>query len=142
MNRDDSSQSANFPQADNRVLLIEDSEPIALVLDRLLTKSNYQVTKCKSLKHARDAFLQSKYRLVLSDQNLPDGRGSDFINWCRTQAGNEEIAAIILSGNDPNMNLIRDPKHLLWLTKPFNVRELIGNVNDLIASSQACSLKQ
>lgn len=141
MTPDDPSSIINTPSGqDNRVLLIEDSEAIALVLERLLTKSNYQVTKCKSIKEAREAFLHTNHQLVLSDQNLPDGQGSDFINWCRSQNGNEDIAAIILSGNDPEMNLIHEPKYLLWLTKPFNVRELIGNINDLVAQSKTCSL--
>ncbi|GMJ09206.1 hypothetical protein HRI_004589800 [Hibiscus trionum] len=71
---------AEFP-ADLKILIVDDDKTCLLVLERMLRKLSYKVTKCQ---HARDALAllrgdKNRFDVVISDLHMPDIDGLKLI---------------------------------------------------------------
>lgn len=60
--------------------------------------SAHEVTVVSSLTTARHAFECGRFDLVLSDYDLDDGKGDEFVRECR--AANPELPIIAVSSHD------------------------------------------
>ncbi len=78
-----------------RILLVEDHEPTAFVLARLLRRRGHEVRMAASVREAL-AFDDQPIDLLVSDIGLPDGSGIDVIRHYR--AAHSDFQAIALSG--------------------------------------------
>lgn len=58
----------------------------------------YHVTVVPSLSAARNAFAQGNYDLILSDYDLDDGKGEEFVRECRMSC--PELSIIAVSSHD------------------------------------------
>ncbi|WP_108978425.1 diguanylate cyclase [Leptospira ryugenii] len=61
------------------ILIIEDSEIEARLLERWLRKHRYETTIALNVKEARDQIGEKEIDVVLMDWSLPDGEGIDLI---------------------------------------------------------------
>lgn len=81
----------------NPVVLCVDDEPNPLVLRRLvLEKAGYQVLTAESLARALEVLSSSAVDLVLSDQLMPGGTGTELARQIKQLFPN--IPVIIISG--------------------------------------------
>lgn len=110
------------------ILIIEDSDSIAMILDKLLTKNGHTVKRCRNLDEARHYLAQNSPALLISDLNLPDGRGNDLINELHRLETFDSMRMIILSGCDPDMRLFNHPEKVEWIVKPFESAYLMERV--------------
>lgn len=110
------------------IVVIEDSDSIAMILDKLLTKNGHTVKRCRNLREARAYIDESPPALLISDLNLPDGRGNELINELHAQSRFDGMHMIILSGCDPNMRLFTHPQRVEWIVKPFESAYLMERV--------------
>jgi signal transduction histidine kinase len=81
-----------------RILLVEDSEDDALLLERHLKKSGFDaiVTRVDSLADLKKALRSGCHDIILSDYNLPGFNGFAVIEEMRST--NLDLPAIIISG--------------------------------------------
>lgn len=66
-----------------KLLLVEDDPDIATTMRRLLEKQNHVVDHADSLRLAKAAVVENEYSVVLLDRRLPDGEGTDLIEYAR-----------------------------------------------------------
>lgn len=91
-----------------RILLVEDDEDDAFLLQRALTKTapgQFQITRVGTLDAARRALVTQPFHVVLSDLSLPDSRGLDTFE--RIQEADPEVAVVVLTGNDDERLAVR-----------------------------------
>jgi DNA-binding response OmpR family regulator len=70
----------------NRVLLVEDNEPLTRMLSRLLQPHCKSLEKACSVAEVKELRKKgSDWDVVLSDYNLPDGNGEDLCLWLRRE---------------------------------------------------------
>ena len=82
---------------DKRVILCVDDEPNSLILRRLvLEKAGYQVLTASSVVQALEVFAASEIDLVLSDQLMPGGTGTDLAR--QVKATHPHVPVIVISG--------------------------------------------
>jgi signal transduction histidine kinase len=84
-----------------QVLLVEDNEEHAQLLEQLLLESNdplFEVTKFTALRPALDALDVSWFNLVLLDLSLPDSDGLD--TFLRMQNRAPDLPIVVLTGLD------------------------------------------
>jgi PAS domain S-box-containing protein len=69
-----------YPTGHERILLIDDEEPIVLLEQMMLEKLGYQVTVCTSSPDALAAFKAnpSEYDLIISDKGMPNMTGEQL----------------------------------------------------------------
>ncbi|MBS1995108.1 MAG: PAS domain-containing protein [Cyanobacteria bacterium SZAS LIN-2] len=134
-----SSSQEGSPQSQPTILLLEDSESIAMILAAVLNKNGYQVRRAATIAGARELFDKDcEPALVIADVNLPDGSGLTFVNWMQQQKGADRvIPAIILSGATPNLETIQNRDAVDWVRKPFDNNKLLALIKKRISSPSA-----
>ena len=66
-----------------KLLLVEDDPDLATTMRRLLERQNHVVDHADSLRLAKVAIVENEYSIVLLDRRLPDGEGTDLIEYAR-----------------------------------------------------------
>lgn len=108
------------------VLIMEDSDSIALILKTLLSKKGYQCVRAATIKQARELAEKNKPDLVLADINLPDGNGLDFVNWLHDRYPDEVTPVVVLSGAEANIAKVNHPAQVDWIKKPFESAQILS----------------
>jgi signal transduction histidine kinase len=91
-----------------RVLLVEDDEDDAFLLQRALNKAapgQFNMDRVGTLEAARRALVSNSFHVVLSDLSLPDSRGFDTFE--RIHEADPEVAVVVLTGNDDERLVVR-----------------------------------
>ena len=109
-----------------KIMIVDDEPDIIFLLRDFFLLNDYEVITAKDIDEATKKFEQ-KPDLILLDINMPDKSGLDFCKQIRNQtkapiifltarANEEDILTGLKMGGDD------------YITKPFNIRELLGRV--------------
>ena len=63
----------------NKILIIEDELELAIILQRFLSKKNFHVDTTASLRDGFKKLFAEPFDALILDNNLPDGKGIDYI---------------------------------------------------------------
>jgi len=124
------------------ILLVEDEENLQEALKLNLELEGYEVTSSYDGAEALKQFQQEHFDLIILDVMLPE---LDGISVCETiRLTNTEVPILILSARNSSADRVLGLKKGAddYLTKPFNLEELLLRVNKLIRKSEQMSLKQ
>jgi len=130
--------------AENRfsILLVEDEENLQEALKLNLELEGYDVTSAYDGAAALNAVQKEYFNLIILDVMLPE---LDGIVVCETiRLNNPDIPILILSAKNSSADRVLGLKKGAddYLTKPFNLEELLLRVNKLIKKSERLSVKQ
>ena len=118
-----------------RILLVEDEEHLHDVIKMNLELEEYVVISAKNGKEALDRFSQGRYDLILLDVMLPEVDGFAVCETIRLK--NKQIPILFLTAKDSSQDRIQGLKigGDDYLTKPFNLEELLLRVQNLLKRS-------
>ena len=117
------------------ILLVEDNASIAKGLEYSFKQNNYNLIVKNNLKDTITFLENNKVSLIILDISLPDGNGLEFY---KKHIINLNIKTIFLTAND-NIDDIVSALNLGacdYITKPFQVRELIARVNRILLNKK------
>ncbi|HRD57889.1 MAG TPA: response regulator transcription factor [Ferruginibacter sp.] len=124
------------------ILLVEDEENLQEALKLNLELEGYEVTGSYDGAAALRSFHKEYFDLIILDVMLPE---LDGISVCETiRLTNPDIPILILSAKNSSADRVLGLKKGAddYLTKPFNLEELLLRVNKLIRKSEQLSIKQ
>src|SRR5258705_12860943 len=124
------------------VLLVEDEENLHEALKLNLELEGYDVTSAYDGAAAIKTLQGEYFDLIILDVMLPE---MDGINVTETiRISNNEVPILILSAKNSSADRVLGLKKGAddYLTKPFNLEELLLRVNKLINKSERLSTKQ
>ncbi len=124
------------------ILLVEDEENLHDALKLNLELEGYDVSGCYDGATALKIVNQEHFDLIILDVMLPE---IDGIAVCETiRLNNQEIPILILSAKNSSADRVLGLKKGAddYLTKPFNLEELLLRVDKLIRKSELLSNKQ
>jgi len=124
------------------ILLVEDEENLQEALKLNLELEGYDVTSAYDGAAALNAVQKEYFNLIILDVMLPE---LDGIVVCETiRLNNPDIPILILSAKNSSADRVLGLKKGAddYLTKPFNLEELLLRVNKLIKKSERLSSKQ
>lgn len=107
------------------ILLMEDSDSIALILNTLITRKGYNCVRAANIAEAHTLAEAQRPDLLFADINLPDGNGLDFVNWLHEKFSAVAIPVIVLSGAEANIDRVHHPELVDWVKKPFETEEIL-----------------
>jgi len=115
-----------------RILLVEDEENIRDVVKLNLEMEDFEVVAAGNGKDALKYFREQHFDLLILDVMLPEIDGFQICEQVRLT--NLEVPIIFLTAKDTAMDRITGLKKGAddYLTKPFNLEELLLRVNNLI----------
>lgn len=115
--------------ASPEVLVIEDSDVEALILQAVLEKLQVKMVRCRNAEDALKILLENrKFKLLLVDVSLPGMSGFDFAQ--RVKARQLHAALIFITGqatqNDVLNGVLVGAKD--YIRKPFNVADVEARI--------------
>lgn len=115
-----------------RILLVEDEENIRDVVKLNLEMEDYEVVSAKDGREALKYFKEQHFDLIILDIMLPEIDGYQVCEQIRLT--NMEVPIIFLTAKDAAPDRVAGLKRGAddYLTKPFNLEELLLRVNNLI----------
>lgn len=116
-------------------MLVEDEENLHLAIKLNLELENYNVTSVYNGKTAMSKFRQGRFDLIILDVMLPEMSGFDICESIRLE--NTKVPILFLtakSSNEDKLTGLRIADD--YLTKPFNLKELMLRVQNLISRTQ------
>src|SRR5215207_6158729 len=124
------------------ILLVEDEENLLEALKLNLELDGYEVSGVTDGVEALQALQNEYFDLIILDVMLPEMDGINVTETIRLQ-GNE-IPILILSAKNSSADRVLGLKKGAddYLTKPFNLEELLLRVDKLIHKSNRISQKQ
>lgn len=124
------------------ILLVEDEENLQEALKLNLELEGYEVTSSYDGADALKMIRKEHFDLIILDVMLPE---VDGITVCETiRLNNFTIPILILSAKNSSADRVLGLKKGAddYLTKPFNLEELLLRVNNLIKKSEQLAIKQ
>ena len=122
-------QTENY-QAD--ILVVDDTPDNLRLLIRILQKNGYKVRPVTNGFSAIDAIQSSAPDLILLDIMMPDFSGYELCEKLKAQPQFREIPIIFLSALEEGINKAKafEVGGVDYITKPFQVQEVIARVNN------------
>lgn len=118
--------------AKKRILLVEDDQNLGFITEDNLTLAGFKVDWQKGGLDALDAFCANVYDLVILDVMLPQKDGFELLQDIRKI--NLSIPVLMLTAKSLDEDKIKGFKYGVddYLTKPFNMEELILRIQSLL----------
>ncbi|XMB66620.1 response regulator transcription factor [Mycoplasmatota bacterium zrk1] len=117
-----------------KILLVEDDSSLAYGLSFALKSNGFMVEVANNIKDALVSSKSNRFDLVILDVMLPDGTGFELFNEITKDY---DVPTIFLSALSDELNIVTglniggDD----YITKPFNVSELISRINSVLRRS-------
>lgn len=121
-----------------KILVVDDDPAIRNLIQRFLSKQNYQVESAEDGKTALAVFEQFNPDLVILDVNLPDALG---YNLCEQMQTMTKVFVLMLTSRADEADKIRGFSQGAddYLTKPFSLAELEVRVGAILKRQRAVS---
>ena len=113
----------------NRILIVEDEEKLARMVELELTYEGYQVEKALDGRTGLERALSGEHDLILLDILLPGLNGLEVLRRYRKDGGSAPV--ILLTARDTVVDKVAglDSGADDYVTKPFTPLELLARVN-------------
>jgi two-component system phosphate regulon response regulator PhoB len=121
-----------------KILLVEDNVALSGVISFNLTRAGYRVTAVNNGREAIDALGQSRYDLVLSDQQMPKMTGIQLCEHIREMPDHLHTPFILLTAKCMEIDVAHLRQRLgmsAALPKPFSPSELLTSIEESLASN-------
>jgi DNA-binding response OmpR family regulator len=112
------------PAKNTRILLIEDEPDIRVLLHNVLFAAGYSVHSAGTMAGALALLETHHYHLILTDDQLPDGRGVDIADRARARG----MDAVVITGFGTRISKAEVERHEVLL-KPVRPDELVEAVD-------------
>ena len=110
-----------------KILLVEDEEKLARMVEMELRYEGYEVTKAFDGRNGLEQALSGKYDLVLLDIMLPQLSGMEVLRRLRRES---DLPVIMLTARDSVIDKVSglDSGADDYITKPFAIEELLARI--------------
>jgi CheY-like chemotaxis protein len=114
----------------SRILVVEDDEPIRVLVSTVLTRQGYHVDVAENGAVAVDRIQASPYDVIILDFMLPVMNGIQVIEWLkRERPGTAKDRVIVLTAAFPRDLRRFEPEDVFAvLGKPFDLHEMAATI--------------
>lgn len=120
----------------NPILVLDDEEKFACMLQELLDSHGYAADYCLNPVEALERIRTESFNLVISDYKMPEMDGATFLEEARKI--DPDLPVIMVSGlmNMPELIKVANIGVTLALEKPFQTEELLESVSRFVEAGR------
>jgi len=117
------------------ILIVDDEEEVCELVHDYLTGEGYRVSTAHNSEEMRQVLAQTPVDLIILDLMLP---GDDGLTLARSLRSQSEVGIVILTGRGETVDRIIGLEMGAddYLSKPFNLRELLARVKSVLRRVQ------
>lgn len=117
-----------------KILIVDDEPDICYFLSNSLSKKGFTTSYSYTLKGAEELIETNKPSVLVLDNHLPDGMGTEFAG--KISSRYPELKIIMITAHDSPQDRTKAYNNgvSLFLSKPFTISEIITAVNGLTAN--------
>ncbi len=121
------------------ILIVDDDPLLQSFLEDYLSQHNYNVTFCKQGENMESLLQTTPADLVILDILLPGKDGFYWLDWLKNN--HPAVKVIMLSVKNQDIDKIQGLESGAqdYLCKPFNPRELLARINNLLQHTSVSS---
>jgi two-component system nitrogen regulation response regulator GlnG len=114
-----------------KILIVDDEPDICYFLSNSLSKKGFNTSCSYTLKGAEELIENNKPSVLVLDNHLPDGKGTEFAG--KISSRHPELKIIMITAHDSPQDRAKAYNNgvSLFLSKPFTVNEIIKAVDRL-----------
>ncbi len=121
---------------DKVILIVEDEEDILELLEYTLQKEGFETIGFLNIdKNLEKIFDEEQIDLILMDRNLPGCEGTTFIDDIRKKGYTNPVIYVTAKDKDEDILEGFESHADDYITKPFNVKELVARIKAVIKRS-------
>jgi len=123
---------------DQTILVVDDEEDIRDILETVLTGEGYKVVLAADGREAVETLQKIHPKLIILDMNMPNMGGVAFYHSAVASRvdGRPKYPVLVFTGRDELKNLFRGFHVDGFLSKPFAVDDLVGEVKRIITAHE------
>lgn len=116
-----------------RVLVVDDSEDIRVLMVRMVTKLGHTVDEAEDGLKAVEALAADRYDLMLLDLSMPNMTGEEVVRWVRAHPETGEgLQIVVISAWAGDMRPVLNELGVTRvLPKPFRQRQLADLITEI-----------
>ncbi|NOH80483.1 response regulator [Vibrio sp. RE86] len=116
------------------IMVVDDSESLRQVVNIALSGAGYRVIEAKDGVDGLEKLDGGKVHLVISDVNMPNMNGIDFVKQLKTLPKYKFTPVIMLTTESQQylMDEGRKAGAKAWMVKPFRPEQMLDAVNKLL----------
>ena len=120
--------------AEHHILIVDDEPKVGFFLRKSLelSQQNCQVSTARSGEKALEILERSTVDLLITDLRMPGISGLELIRWVKTSSPKTRTILITAYGSDEVRAEARRLEVYRYVTKPFNVRDFAGVVDQAL----------
>lgn len=117
----------------SKVLAVDDSKPMLAMLSKCLRSGGHEVVQAVDGVEALNQLRQHSPDMVITDLNMPNMDGLEFIAAARNDPAGNAVPILLLTTETAQAlkDRAREVKATGWLTKPFDPDQILGLVEQL-----------
>lgn len=121
--------------AEASVLIVDDDEPIRLMVATVLKRAGIRVDTAASGPEAVSKLERHSYAALVVDLAMPEISGADIVD--RIAASGQQTKCVVLmsAGSESALNDVPENVIHTKLRKPFNIEEIVSAVQECVAGS-------
>ncbi|WP_412564407.1 response regulator [Thalassobius sp. MITS945101] len=116
------------------ILIIDDSPSVRRMVAMTLQQEGYEVTQCEDGAQGLDTAKAKRFDMVITDQNMPNMTGIEFIQAYRNDPSSSGVPIIFLSTESEGdlKSQAKAAGALGWVMKPFEQAKLLAVVKKVV----------
>jgi two-component system, OmpR family, alkaline phosphatase synthesis response regulator PhoP len=119
------------------IVIVEDEEDILELIEYNLEKQGFETIGFLSTKNVFQILEEERIDLLIMDRNLPGTEGSEFVADLRSQGINTPVIYLTAKNKESDIEEGFDSGGDDYITKPFNMKELIMRVKAILKRTRA-----
>ena len=127
-----------------KVLLVDDDDQILRSLKVYLELEKYQVTTAQSGKEALEKMKSEKPEIVVLDIMMPEMDGFEVMERMKKDSELSDIPVIMLTAKGQDVDVLKGYQMgaKSYMTKPFNLNELVENIELVLSTKTAKTVER
>jgi len=118
----------------NRILIVDDDDDFRSLLSDLYLQADYQVKSVGNPLEALKLLSEENFSLCVTDQSMPELKGIDFIDKCRSMKPNMPIIMVSAYLSEEITTRLRNQRVEVF-HKPLNIMSLLRKTSELIKNA-------